>query len=598
MTDYYVRADGTAANKDAAMGPSTQAASCMNMAVFKGETFLAGDTVYFSSRGGNFTEQLTITSSGSVGSKINYIGEVGFIPTIDVSASTSSAAGIYFVDKNYINIIGFDIKGSGGAGSFMGYGTSGTAGDGFTIFADEINVLDGRGTGTSSGNSDGFSFGDTAQVALGTITALYCTDYDGSKNGSHQAVTTHGSAQVTIQSVTAQYCNYVSVPVGTSSVIMNEANFQNIYINAFEPNESGSITVSGGTMLVDDTGGLASSGSTSPANTVEISGADIVISAGKNNYARSNCMINIHGNNISFAGTPNTSLFAFGGIIKYNDNVIDLADMGVALLRMDNAGSSLQINRNRWSNGQSGKYPIYLANGSMDFVSNVLIDTDALTEFILVVDADADGTVIVGNTIYNSSLGGRFINNNYGIGSAMTINDNVFYNVSNVFDGTTTNLTIEANNYYNSQDLGGAGSITSDPLFNNAAIGDLSLQPSSPCIGAGAVVSGIHDQPTLTTDVNGVGVHFVPNIGAYDGRTSKKLTEAYAPTGYELRGTEDDPATIIINGQNCDLSGLTNDEYVTLKVKTGDPIPIAQGNNQTLKTSGGGGGGGSFGFGF
>ena len=114
---------------------------------------------------------------------------------------------------------------------------------------------------------------------------------------------------------------------------------------------------------------------------------------------------------------------------------------------------------------------------------------------------------------------------------------------------------------------------------------------------AGVAVAGIHDQAALAQDLELNLVHFLPlNIGPVDGRTSKKLTGAYAPTGYDLRGTEDDPATIIINGQNCDLSGLTNDEYVTLKVKTGDPIPIAQGDNQTLKTSGGGGG--SFGFGF
>lgn len=67
--------------------------------------------------------------------------------------------------------------------------------------------------------------------------------------------------------------------------------------------------------------------------------------------------------------------------------------------------------------------------------------------------------------------------------------------------------------------------------------------------------------------------------------------------GGDIQDTSADyPATITLNGHNCDLSGLTEDEYVTLKVKTGDPIPIAQGDNQTLKTSGGGRS--IFGFGF
>ena len=126
---------------------------------------------------------------------------------------------------------------------------------------------------------------------------------------------------------------------------------------------------------------------------------------------------------------------------------------------------------------------------------------------------------------------------------------------------------------------------------------DYSLLSDSLGYGSGASVAGLHDQATVVEDFNQDLVHFLPpNIGPVDGRTSKTLTETYTPTGYELRGTEDEPATITLNGHNCDLSGLTEDEYVTLKVKTGDPIPIAQGNNQTLKTSGGGGG--SFGFGF
>jgi len=51
MTTYYMRADGTAANKGAASGPGSTQSACMNVSVHNGETFSAGDIIILASDG-------------------------------------------------------------------------------------------------------------------------------------------------------------------------------------------------------------------------------------------------------------------------------------------------------------------------------------------------------------------------------------------------------------------------------------------------------------------------------------------------------------------------------------------------------------------
>jgi hypothetical protein len=44
-TTYYVRSNGSAANKEAATGPCTTAANCMSLSTYAGETFADGDVI-------------------------------------------------------------------------------------------------------------------------------------------------------------------------------------------------------------------------------------------------------------------------------------------------------------------------------------------------------------------------------------------------------------------------------------------------------------------------------------------------------------------------------------------------------------------------
>ncbi|MDH3267860.1 MAG: right-handed parallel beta-helix repeat-containing protein [Ignavibacteria bacterium] len=82
-TNYYMRADGTAANKAAATGPGSTQANCMSIATHDAQTFSAGDTIFVCDDGGVFRDQMDVPSSGSDGSPIVYIAESGDTPIIN-----------------------------------------------------------------------------------------------------------------------------------------------------------------------------------------------------------------------------------------------------------------------------------------------------------------------------------------------------------------------------------------------------------------------------------------------------------------------------------------------------------------------------------
>ncbi len=71
MATYYMRADGTAANKGAATSAAS-AATSMNMSVHNSETFSAGDVIVISDAGGVYRSQMTTPSSGTSGNSISY----------------------------------------------------------------------------------------------------------------------------------------------------------------------------------------------------------------------------------------------------------------------------------------------------------------------------------------------------------------------------------------------------------------------------------------------------------------------------------------------------------------------------------------------
>ena len=82
MATYYIRADGTAANKAAAGGPGSSRSACMSPNTHDGETFSAGDVIRIADDGGVIRDNLTPPSSGSSGNPITYEAESVDTPII------------------------------------------------------------------------------------------------------------------------------------------------------------------------------------------------------------------------------------------------------------------------------------------------------------------------------------------------------------------------------------------------------------------------------------------------------------------------------------------------------------------------------------
>ena len=109
---YYVRHDGTvtAANKANATSPASADTSLSiaqhNLCIFK-----AGDTIYLSSQGGDFSgTTLSPTRSGASDNYITYTNVPGEIPWLDGTGLTSTvnvAAG-----KHYLNLVNLSFKGT------------------------------------------------------------------------------------------------------------------------------------------------------------------------------------------------------------------------------------------------------------------------------------------------------------------------------------------------------------------------------------------------------------------------------------------------------------------------------------------------------
>ena len=90
---YFLRSDGSG-NKAAAAGTGTgscgAAGTAMSIATHDGETYAAGDTIYLCDTGGIFRDKLDVPSSGSIGNPITYTAASGDSPKIYGSTEVST----------------------------------------------------------------------------------------------------------------------------------------------------------------------------------------------------------------------------------------------------------------------------------------------------------------------------------------------------------------------------------------------------------------------------------------------------------------------------------------------------------------------------
>lgn len=100
-TDYYIKEDGSAVNKEVA----TSCDDAMSVATHNAETFSPGDTNYICNDGGDITSQITFPSSGTSGDNIVYDCQPpGQSERTIIDRNGGAGAGFYGTGKAFITI--------------------------------------------------------------------------------------------------------------------------------------------------------------------------------------------------------------------------------------------------------------------------------------------------------------------------------------------------------------------------------------------------------------------------------------------------------------------------------------------------------------
>jgi hypothetical protein len=242
----------------------------------------------------------------------------------------------------------------------------------------------------------------------------------------------------------------------------------------------------------------------------------------------------------------------------------------------------------------SAALTIAAANSTID-----VRESESIGGYRLIYDNQAGSTVL----LLNSSASGFTANAVYtavGANTVPTVKNCAFSGAagSNAINDVASLVEDDAHidyNIYNRAvpsaiaNAGGSHSQTmTDPLFVSST--DLHLQPSSPAINAGAIITGIHDQATPAIDGNGTTILTIPDIGmdeyddqrlyfnasAADGGNGTRQYPYNAWTdyvwdGYNLR----EGAEIKFSGNlgNLDISGLTDDTS-TIKIRPWQRSPM------------------------
>jgi len=127
---YYVRTDGTAVNKAAATSANS-ASTSMSIATHNSQAYAAGDTIYISAAGGDYTEvALSVPSSGTAGNPITYKNVIGETPLL----TNSTTYPVYVANKGNITWDGINATNTSapGFGKYGWYGV-GASTTGITI---------------------------------------------------------------------------------------------------------------------------------------------------------------------------------------------------------------------------------------------------------------------------------------------------------------------------------------------------------------------------------------------------------------------------------------------------------------------------------
>jgi hypothetical protein len=520
----------TCASKASATSASS-ADTALNMAQFNACTFSPGDTVYFSALGGAFTRQMTVPSAGTAGSYVTYSGIDGDTPLIDVSASTTNSGGILVNNKSYVEVKNFQIKGSGGNDGLTIMGQSGV--EGYTVTVRNVGVISNYGSSDATNDHDCFDLSGSGQALFYNITAYGCRENPAS-TGSHQSLTLHQDAKAKVYTARFGDSNFWIVNTEDAVLEVHNLTASSALITGLGP--PGSATASWRTDIYDSTltvnTGKLYSGTNGASRyaTTTIKNSTLDITSGPAGYVYETFILS--DDTINISASSQLSVLT-NGILTMSGNTINLTTTSYTF-SSEAAGAVINFYNNIVTGpSTAGNVFRFQSTGGGNIHHNIFKEW-ASSVWLAWLNGNASGAInFSNNTFYNSTKqGGVFrlgLLDGDTSGSSFYARNNIFYNVNDVilFGKPTTSASPSYNDYYNSSDEGGAGSITSDPRLVSPGT-DFSLQSDSPVIDAGTDVG-------LTTDYAGNPIYGLPDIGAYEYQPSYVMGTDEPDTTAEAR---------------------------------------------------------------
>ena len=506
-------------------------ATAMSIATHNGETFAADDTIYLCDGGGIYRDQLTVPSSGSVGSPITYIKADGDSPTI---------SGADIISGNW--------SGPDGNGEYTD---------------DSVDVEPYQ------------VFVDNVKWTLGTVTSLGATEWDWTSADGGTLFLGGDPAGTVVEASQRQYCIYASAKdyitidgidttragaVGTSSWNVAMSNSDNAILQNFTTTHgyhSGVFVGSGSADALVDNVIATYNGENEGVGIgvwyVNTDDAEVRNCSIHDNYGSG---FTSHG----VEGTDNGPLATW----FHNNDVYDNGRRGISItmakdciveynnvynngLIVGTSGTGIKVSSGDyltiWNDNNTIRYNTVYGNtwggislyreGNFIIQGNIVYDNDGIPGINI---SDFDGGVVYGNTIYNNDLQNLALN--ILTGEVVTIKNNIFHSSvsrdvhiyvystvaadgflsdNNVFYNTTYVGAIQSDASYNLADWRtetgeDANSSVADPQMVNPAADDFTLTPGAFTCFAGVAVPGYN---TRLDPVTGVAAGSTEEIGAY-----------------------------------------------------------------------------------
>lgn len=518
---YYMRADGTAANLAAAIGPASNAANCMSLATYDAEaagSFSPGDIIKI--KGGDYdctSIHLTVKISGTSGNPITYENVAGETPIFD--AHQTRAQCFYSTGKSYITVRGITFKnavtrqlifrsetasvsnfiiddctftGNGGGAGITLYPEGAYNVSDVTISNCTFDTLDDHGIYLFMATADGSGIGHTITVENCTFNSIidavtqalgYCTGYSNAANALAASRFPYG---ITIQNNTFSYisssairiyCTDTAANLIANNIISYAGYGHNYPVNAIQTHACKGLTIEYNDVSYTETAG--------PGD-----GCGIILDWANTDptYITEDCIVRY---NRSHHNTDTTGGATPSGINTYR-------------------GKNNEIYYNICDNNYRG------INQNFDAANSSV------------------GNVYYNNTITNNSEDGVEI---YAGGPTSTWKNNIFANNGGYgfADYGAVDADVTYSCFYNNTTANhigftpGVGCIETDPQIISIATDNFKIGPGSPCINTGTSVA-------LTQDYRGRSVpkNNTPDIGAYESikslqLSSGKLQPVYAP---------------------------------------------------------------------